>query len=94
MPARLNASDRRSSADRRTGRDDGLIDRLLMLRSVVPALASELATARREGAQLRRENARLQSQVAVAEGRAVPRFVEMPLTPEPLPLAHARGAHS
>jgi hypothetical protein len=94
MPASLNSSDRRTSADRRTGRDDGLIDRLLMLRSVVPALASELAAARREGAQLRRENAVLQSHVALAEGRAVPRFVEMPLTPASLPLVRAGEAQS
>ena len=38
---------------------DRLLDRLQNLRTVVPVLAEELASARREAAALRRENATL-----------------------------------
>jgi hypothetical protein len=50
------------------------LDRIQKLRSILPAMAAEVALARREGARLRRENEALQNRVAELEGRPpVPR---------------------
>jgi hypothetical protein len=50
------------------------LDRIQKLRSILPAMAAEVALARREGARLRRENAALRNRVAELEGRPpVPR---------------------
>jgi hypothetical protein len=48
--------------------DAALLDRLRTLRSILPALATEVAIARREGARLRRENARLRAVLDSFEG--------------------------
>jgi regulator of replication initiation timing len=47
--------------------DAALLERLRTLRSIVPAMATEIAIARREGARLRTENARLRSRLAEVE---------------------------
>ena len=47
--------------------DAALLERLRTLRSIVPAMATEVAIARREGARLRTENARLRSRLAEVE---------------------------
>ncbi len=57
------------TTDRR-GSDAELLERIHKLRSILPAMAAEVAIARREGARLRRENAALQTRVAELEGRA------------------------
>ena len=58
----------------RRGSDAELLERIHKLRSILPAMAAEVAMARREGARLRRENAALQNRVAELEGRTpVPR---------------------
>jgi hypothetical protein len=44
-----------------------LIERVRTLRSILPAMATEVAIARREGARLRRENATLRKQLAKVE---------------------------
>jgi len=56
------------TTDRR-GSDAELLERIQKLRSILPAMAAEVAMARREGARLRRENAALQNRVAELEGR-------------------------
>jgi phage shock protein A len=56
------------TTDRR-GSDAELLDRIQKLRSILPAMAAEVAMARREVARLRRENAALQNRVAELEGR-------------------------
>jgi hypothetical protein len=53
----------------RCGSDAELLERIHKLRSILPAMATEVAIARREGARLRRENAALQDRVAELEGR-------------------------
>lgn len=58
----------------RRGSDPELLERIHRLRSILPAMAAEVAMARREGARLRRENEALQKRVAELEGRPpVPR---------------------
>ena len=47
--------------------DADLVERIQTLRSLLPALATEVALARREGARLRRENAALRSRLAELE---------------------------
>lgn len=54
----------------RPGSDAELLERIHRLRAILPAMAAEVAMARREGARLRRENAALQNRVAELEGRA------------------------
>jgi hypothetical protein len=51
----------RGTEGRASGRagDAELLERLRTLRAILPAMATEVAIARREGARLRRENARL-----------------------------------
>ncbi len=51
---------------------DHLLDRLHNLRTIVPVLATELANARRQAAQLRAENRKLTEQLrrVQADGRA------------------------
>lgn len=68
--------------------DDALVDRIRTLRSALPALASEVANARREAARLRRENAAMQSRIAELEQRQV-EAIAMPLTPPPAPRGRA-----
>ena len=51
------------------GRERAVIDRLQRLRIILPALAQEAATARREAARLRSENARLLRRLADLEAR-------------------------
>jgi hypothetical protein len=46
---------------------DALVDRLHKLRIILPAMAQETATAKREAARLRSENARLHGRVAELE---------------------------
>ncbi|MCL2430451.1 MAG: hypothetical protein FWD12_14565 [Alphaproteobacteria bacterium] len=53
----------------RPGSDAELLERIQRLRSIIPAMAAEVAIARREGARLRRENVALQNRVAELEGR-------------------------
>lgn len=48
-------------------RETAVIDRLHKLRVVLPAMAQETATARREAARLRAENSRLITRVAELE---------------------------
>jgi len=58
----------------RGGSDADLLERIHKLRSILPAMAAEVAMARREGARLRRENAALKNRVDELEGRPpVPR---------------------
>jgi hypothetical protein len=49
------------------GSDSALLERLRTLRSIVPAMATEVAIARREGARLRRENESLRNRLAEME---------------------------
>lgn len=56
------------TTDRR-GSDAELLERIQRLRSILPAMAAEVAIARREGARLRRENAALRNRIAELEGR-------------------------
>jgi regulator of replication initiation timing len=65
--------------------DDALMQRMQMLRSILPTLATEVAIARREAARLRLENATLRARVDELEDRK-PRGIQMPLTPPPAPL--------
>ena len=55
----------------RTLEDHAVIDRLERLRVILPAMATETATARREAARLRIENARLVLRVAELEAGSV-----------------------
>jgi phage shock protein A len=52
------------SASRRAAEIAALVDRIQLLRTVLPAMASDLAHARREVQQLRRENARLKRRLS------------------------------
>jgi hypothetical protein len=54
---------------RRTQAERAVIDRLHRLRAVLPAMAEESATARREAARLRAENRRLVHRLAELESR-------------------------
>lgn len=63
---------------------DALVDRIRTLRSVLPALASEVAIARREAARLRRENAAMQSRIAELEDGGTT-GIALPLTSPPAP---------
>jgi hypothetical protein len=65
--------------------DDALMQRMQMLRSILPTLAAEVAVARREAARLRLQNATLQARIDELENRK-PRGISMPLTPPPVPL--------
>jgi hypothetical protein len=49
------------------GSDSALLERLRTLRSIVPAMATEVAIARREGARLRRENESLRNRLTEME---------------------------
>jgi hypothetical protein len=51
------------SASRRAADVSSLVDRLQLLRTVLPAMADDLANARREVRQLRRENSRLKQRL-------------------------------
>jgi cell shape-determining protein MreC len=51
------------SVSRRTTDVAALVDRIQLLRSVLPAMAEDLAHARRELRQVRRENARLKQRL-------------------------------
>jgi cell shape-determining protein MreC len=53
-----------SLASRRTADFAGLVDRIQLLRTALPAMADDLARARREIQQLRRENTRLKKRLA------------------------------
>ena len=64
--------------------DDALVERIRTLRSALPALASEVAIARREAARLRRENAAMQSRIAELEN-GDGEGIALPLTPPPAP---------
>jgi hypothetical protein len=55
---------------RRSEFEDALVERLQTMRAIVPAMASEVALARRESARLRRENASLREQLSVASDGA------------------------
>ena len=59
-----------SSLDSASGRaaDAALVDRIRLLRAVLPAIASDLANAKREIRQLRRENARLKQHMTRYQG--------------------------
>jgi hypothetical protein len=48
--------------------DGALIERLATLRKILPAMATEVAIARREGARLRRENAKLRDLLTRTQG--------------------------
>jgi hypothetical protein len=50
------------------GSDAALLERIRTLRTILPAMATEVAIARREGARLRRENATLRARLAATEG--------------------------
>jgi hypothetical protein len=63
----IGAHSERSLAARDSS-NAALIERLRTLRSILPAMATEVAIARREGARLRRENATLRRQLAQVEG--------------------------
>jgi hypothetical protein len=56
-----------------TTSDAALVDRLQMLRSILPGMATEVAIARRETARLRRENAALQTRLGDLERRGAER---------------------
>jgi len=60
-----------SGLDRGSERDD-LHERLQNLRTVVPVFAQELASARRQTARLRLENASLQQQVRELQRQRAP----------------------
>lgn len=66
-----------------TRTDDALVDRLVTLRTLVPALVTEVAVARRENARLRRENAELQTRLAMSDRLESDPSVSTPLTPVP-----------
>ena len=55
---------------RRSEFEDALVERLQTMRAIMPAMASEVAAARRESARLRRENASLRQQLSVASDGA------------------------
>jgi hypothetical protein len=66
MDTVATASTRNVSSDsvsRRAADMAALVDRIQLLRTVLPALASDLADARREIRRLRRENARLKQRL-------------------------------
>jgi hypothetical protein len=48
--------------------DAALLERLRTLRTILPAMATEVAIARREGARLRRENAKLRDLLTRVQG--------------------------
>jgi hypothetical protein len=50
--------------------DAALLERLRTLRSLLPAMAADVASARREGSRLRRENDALMQRLATLEGGA------------------------
>jgi hypothetical protein len=50
--------------------DAALLERLRTLRSLLPAMAADVASARREGSRLRRENDALMQRLAALEGDA------------------------
>ena len=56
---------------RRTPEARGVIDRLDQLRVILPAMATEIAAARRDAARLRVENARLSRRIAELESASV-----------------------
>jgi hypothetical protein len=51
--------------------DAALLERLRTLRLILPAMAADVASARREGARLRRENAALMERLAALEEDAM-----------------------
>jgi len=61
-----------SSGIHRASERDHLLDRLQNLRTILPVFAQELASARRETARLRLENARLTKQVRELQRQRVP----------------------
>jgi hypothetical protein len=66
---------------------DHLLDRLQNLRTILPVLATELASARRQAAQLRVENRRLIEQLRRARGDGrlrAPESVRRQLTAKPI----------
>jgi hypothetical protein len=65
----VNQPDRYAGVGGRERADDNaaLVDRIQKLRLVLPAMAQDAAVARREAAQLRRENARLQARLRELE---------------------------
>jgi hypothetical protein len=64
VQAQCGAKAGETSLERDVARDrDHLIDRLQHLRAIVPVFAQELASARRQAAQLRVENGRLLEEV-------------------------------
>jgi hypothetical protein len=70
--------------------DDALVDRVRMLQSILPTLATEVAVARREAARLRAENAAMQARIDELENRKA-KGIAMPLTPPPVPLRSLRS---
>ena len=55
---------------RRSEFEDALVERLQTMRAIMPAMASEVAAARRESARLRRENTSLRQQLSdVTDGQ-------------------------
>jgi regulator of replication initiation timing len=67
MTCCCNRSQNPMSDVRRTPEERAVIDRLQRLSVLLPALAQEAATARREAARLRVENRRLTRRLAEAE---------------------------
>jgi DNA-binding FadR family transcriptional regulator len=61
--APLGVPDRVAASDR-----DQMLERLYNLRTILPVMATELANARRQAAQLRVENRRLVEQLRHAQG--------------------------
>jgi hypothetical protein len=51
--------------------DAALLERLRTLRSLLPVMAADVASARREGSRLRRENAALMQRLEELEGDAM-----------------------
>jgi uncharacterized coiled-coil protein SlyX len=51
--------------------DGALLERLRTLQSLLPAMAADVASARREGSRLRRENAALMQRLAALEEHAM-----------------------
>jgi len=58
---------RQTLTTQRSSSDGELLERIHALRSLLPAMATEVALARREGARLRNENVMLRSRLAELE---------------------------
>jgi hypothetical protein len=76
-------SESRPTQIRHGSHDDALIDRVRKLSSILPAMAQDVAVARRDAARLRRENLALR-------GRLM--RLEEPTPPGETPAAEQRGS--